>query len=132
MRKRGVTMAQMRLAAAAVAVTIAMGSLAITGCTARDTGKNYSGGEPPTTGEKFADAAAVRPMTLWASAIGAVGWVVTLPFTIPSGSAGDTAKAWVGDPLKYTFCRPVGEMEDNPDAECFASNDGEINDNVKR
>jgi len=132
MRKRGVTMAQMRLAAAAVAVTIAMGSLAVTGCAARDTGKNYSGGKAPTTGEKFADAAAVRPMTLWASAIGAVGWVVTLPFTLPSGSAGDTAKAWVGDPLKYTFCRPIGEMEDNPDAQCFAKNDGEINDNVKR
>ena len=125
-------MAQMRLAAAAVAVTIAMGSLAITGCTARDTGRNYSGGEAPTRGEMVADAAAVRPMTLWASAIGAVGWVVTLPFTIPSGSAGDTAKAWVGDPLKYTFCRPIGEMEDNPDAQCFAQNDGDINDNVKR
>lgn len=125
-------MAQIRLAAVAVAVTMALGSLAMTGCTARDTGRNYSSGTPPTTGEKFADAAAVRPMTLWASAIGALGWVVTLPFTLPSGSAGDAAKSWVGDPLKYTFCRPIGEMEDNPDAQCFAKNDGEMNDNVKR
>jgi|SaaInl7_135m_RNA_FD_contig_31_1812505_length_492_multi_3_in_0_out_0_1 hypothetical protein len=125
-------MAQMRLAAAAVAATIAMGSLAVTGCSARDTGRNYNSGEAPETGEMVADAAVVRPMTLWASAIGAVGWVVTLPFTLPSGSAGDVGKAWVGDPLKYTFCRPIGEMEDNPDAQCFAKSDGEINDNVKR
>lgn len=126
-------MAQMRLAAVTLAVTMAMGSLAVTGCTARDQGKNYSD-EAPETGEMIADVAVVRPMTLWASAIGAVGWVVTLPFTLPSGSAGDVGKAWVADPLKYTFCRPVGEMEDNADsdAQCFASNNGEINDNVKR
>ncbi len=125
-------MAQIRLAAAAVAATIAIGSLAVTGCTARETGSNYSNGQVPETGEMVADAAVVRPMTLWASAIGAVGWVVTLPFTLPSGTAGEVGKAWVGDPLKYTFCRPVGEMDDNSDTECFARNDGEINDNVKR
>ncbi|MCP3668842.1 MAG: hypothetical protein GY814_00075 [Gammaproteobacteria bacterium] len=125
-------MAQIRLAVAVVAATIAMSSLTITGCSSRDTGKNYSNGEAPETGEMVADAAVVRPMTLWASAIGAVGWVVTLPFTLPSGSAGDVGKAWVGDPLKYTFCRPIGEMEDNSDERCFDNGDGEINDNVKR
>jgi len=124
-------MAQMRFAAAAVAATIAIGSLALTGCNARETGSNYRG-EAPETGEMVADAAVVRPMTLWASAIGAVGWVVTLPFTLPSGSAGDVGKAWVGDPLKYTFCRPIGEMDDNSDERCFENGDGEINDNVKR
>jgi len=112
-------MAQMRFAAAAVAATIAMGSLALTGCSARDSGSNYKSGEAPTTGEMAVDAAVVRPMTLWASAIGAVGWVVTLPFTILSGTADDTAKAWVADPLKYTFCRPVGQMEDNADEPCI-------------
>ncbi len=125
-------MAQMKFAAITAAITIAMGSMAITGCTARDQGRNYSSGDAPETGETIADVAVVRPMTLWASAIGAVGWVVTLPFTLPSGSAGDLGKAWVGDPLKYTFCRPAGQMEDNADEPCFAKNDGEINDNVKR
>ncbi len=111
-------MAQMRLVAAFAAATIAMGTLAVTGCSSRDSGSNVKG-EAPSGGEMVADAAVARPMTLWASAIGAVGWVVTLPFTLPSGSAGDTAKAWVGDPLKYTFCRPIGEMEDNADEPCF-------------
>lgn len=124
-------MAHMRFAAITVAISMAIGSLAVSGCTARETGRNYNG-EAPATGEMVADAAVVRPMTLWASAIGAVGWVVTLPFTLPSGSAGKVGKAWVGDPLKYTFCRPIGEMEDNPDARCFDSGNGEINDNVKR
>lgn len=111
-------MAHMRLAAAAIAATIALGTLAVTGCGSRETGSNVKG-EEPSGGEMVADAAVARPMTLWASAIGAVGWVVTLPFTLPSGSAGDTAKAWVGDPLKYTFCRPIGEMDDNSEQPCF-------------
>ncbi len=114
-------MAQMRLAAAVAAATIAMGTLAVTGCSSRDSGSNIK--NTPETTDIVADGAVVRPMTFWASAIGAIGWVVTLPFTLPSGSAGDTAKAWVGDPLKYTFCRPMGEMEDNADQPCFG-NDG--------
>jgi hypothetical protein len=114
-------MAQMKLAAIAAAATIAMGTLAGTGCSSRDSGSNVKNGEAPTGGEMVADAAVARPMTLWASAIGAVGWIVTLPFTLPSGSAGDTAKSWVGDPLKYTFCRPIGEMEDNSDQPCFGN-----------
>jgi hypothetical protein len=66
--------------------------------------------EEPTSGEMFADAFVARPLTLVASVAGAAAWVLTLPFTLPSGSAGDTGKAWVMDPLEYTFVRPVGEM----------------------
>lgn len=131
-------MAQKRLAAVTVAATIAMGSISISGCATHNKQMDSSG-EAPETGEMIADAAVVRPMTLWASAIGAVGWIVTLPFTLPSGSAGDVGKAWVADPLGYTFCRPVGYMDDNADESCFggggdgyADGDGEINDNVKR
>ncbi|MEJ2529823.1 MAG: hypothetical protein P8Z39_07055 [Gammaproteobacteria bacterium] len=125
-------MAQKRLAAVAVAATIAMGSMSIISGCASNNNRMDSNREDPETGEMIADAAVVRPMTLWASAIGAVGWVVTLPFTLPSGSAGDVGKAWVADPLGYTFCRPVGEMEDNADSSCFAGDDAGIDDNVKR
>ena len=111
-------MAKMRFAVAAVAATIAVGSLSVTGCASHESGSNVKG-DAPSGGEMVADVAVARPLTLWASAIGAVGWVVTLPFTLPSGSAGDTAKSWIGDPLKYTFCRPAGEMEDNSDKPCF-------------
>ncbi len=114
-------MAQMRLAAAVAAATIAMGTLAVTGCNSRATGSNVKGDEP-SGGEMTADAVVARPMTLWAAAIGAVGWVVALPFTLPSGSAGDTAKAWVGGPLESTFCRPLGKIEE--DSTCFGGSGG--------
>ena len=69
--------------------------------------------EEPTAGEMLADATVVRPLTLIASAVGAVAWVVTLPFTLPSGNADEFGKAIVVDPLEYTFLRPVGDMSDN-------------------
>lgn len=65
---------------------------------------------PPTGGEMVTDAIAVRPMTLTYSVVGLAAWVVTLPFTLPSGSAGDAGEAWVLGPLGYTFARPLGEM----------------------
>lgn len=66
--------------------------------------------QEPTAGEMFADAVVVRPVTLIASGVGLVAWVATLPFSLPSGSAADAGQAWVLDPLRYTFVRPLGEM----------------------
>lgn len=70
-------------------------------------------GEEPTSGEMFVDAIAVRPLTLVASAVGLVGWVVTLPFTLFSGNAGDAGQQWVLDPLAYTFARPLGQIDED-------------------
>lgn len=69
--------------------------------------------DEPTAREMLADATIVRPLTLVASAVGAVTWIITLPFTLPSGNAGEFGKAMVADPLEYTFMRPVGDMTDN-------------------
>ena len=74
-----------------------------------DRGFDYR--DEPTGGEMFADAVVVRPLTLGASALGALAWVVTLPFSIPAGNANQSGKAWVADPLKYTFMRPIGNMD---------------------
>ena len=60
----------------------------------------------------WADAVIVRPLTLLATGVGAVTWVVTLPFSIPAGNSEEAGRAWVGGPLKYTFMRPLGEMEE--------------------
>ena len=67
--------------------------------------------DKPDGAEMLADAVIVRPMTLVASAVGAVGWVLSLPFTIPGGNVGEVGQALVADPLKYTFLRPVGYMD---------------------
>jgi len=71
--------------------------------------------EEITGGEMFADAVVVRPLTAAATVVGFAAWVVTLPFSIPSGSAADAGKSWVIDPLGYTFNRPLGDIRDNRD-----------------
>ena len=68
-----------------------------------------------TGGEMFADAVVVRPLTAAATVVGFAAWVVTLPFTLPSGSTADAGKSWVVDPLGYTFNRPLGDIRDNRD-----------------
>jgi hypothetical protein len=72
----------------------------------------------PTGSEMFADALAARPLGLVATALGAVVFVIALPFTLPSHSTDDAAKALVNAPAKYTFKRPLGRFiscEDQPD-----------------
>ena len=66
--------------------------------------------QEPTGGEMAADALLVRPMTLTYSAVGLTAWVVTLPFTLPSGDADDAGREWWVEPFAYTFDRPLGEM----------------------
>ena len=46
---------------------------------------------------------------------GSVTFVVSLPFTVSSGSVGDTACELVKSPLTYTFTRPLGELEGQAD-----------------
>jgi len=66
------------------------------------------------TGDRATDMAVdlvvVRPLGIVGAAIGTVGWVVALPFTLPTGSAGETAKEWIKDPIEYTFDRPLGNF----------------------
>jgi len=68
--------------------------------------------EEPSGGEMLADAVIVRPMTFIASAIGTVGWVVSLPFSLIGGNTEEAGKTLVVDPLQYTFARPLGYMEE--------------------
>lgn len=67
------------------------------------------------TGDKSTDMAmdlvVVRPLGIVGAAVGTVGWVLALPFTLPSGSSKEAAKEWIGDPLEYTFDRPLGNFD---------------------
>jgi hypothetical protein len=42
--------------------------------------------------------------------IGTVTYIVTLPFSLLGGNAGEAGKAMVVEPAKYTFVRPLGEL----------------------
>jgi hypothetical protein len=55
------------------------------------------------------DTMIVRPFGLAAIVIGTAFFVISLPFTVPSGSVGKAADNLVSDPVKWTFCRPLGE-----------------------
>jgi hypothetical protein len=62
----------------------------------------------------IADALFVRPVSLAATVVGSVIFVVALPFSIPSGSVGTVGQEIVVAPAKYTFIRPMGDFDYNP------------------
>jgi len=53
----------------------------------------------------------VRPLSLAATALGVVMFVVALPVSIPTGSVKQVGKELVVVPFKYTFVRPVGAFD---------------------
>lgn len=58
------------------------------------------------------DIVVVRPLGIISIVAGSVVFVVALPFSIPTGSVGLTAKKLVAEPFKFTFVRPVGETRE--------------------
>lgn len=67
------------------------------------------------TGDKgsdmLVDLVIVRPIGVAATVVGAVAFVVALPFTIPSGSVATSAREMVARPAEYTFSRPPGSFD---------------------
>ncbi|MEW6132174.1 MAG: hypothetical protein AB1591_03275 [Pseudomonadota bacterium] len=56
------------------------------------------------------DAVVMRPLGLVGTVLGTVVTVVTLPFTLPSGSADEAAQYLIVEPAEYTFNRPLGDF----------------------
>ena len=59
------------------------------------------------------DVVVMRPLGLVATVLGTALAVVALPFTIPSGSVGESAQAFIVKPAEYTFKRPLGDFSDS-------------------
>lgn len=66
---------------------------------------------PDAAGMMLLDAFLLRPLGLAATVLGTAAFVVTLPFSLPTRSADAAAKVLVVKPAKYTFARPLGEVE---------------------
>lgn len=62
-------------------------------------------------GDMMLDALFARPVGLIGLGLGAATWVVALPFTIPSGSVDTATENLIMKPVRYTFLRPLGEVE---------------------
>ena len=65
----------------------------------------------PGAGAMFIDAVLVRPLGVVATALGAVTWVVSLPFSALGGNVGEAADMLIKAPAVYTFKRPLGHNE---------------------
>jgi len=64
----------------------------------------------PSGAEMAVDGLVVRPLGIVSTVLGAATWLVTLPFTLPSGSVGEAGEVLVRDPAQFTFIRPLGEF----------------------
>lgn len=65
----------------------------------------------PSSGEVLVDAVIARPIGLLATIAGAAAFVVSLPFTLPSKSVDRAKEALVVTPARYTFKRPIGQLD---------------------
>lgn len=61
-------------------------------------------------GDMAYDLVLARPIGLLSIIGGSVLFVVSLPFTIPSGSMDAAANELVKKPINYTFKRPLGQV----------------------
>ena|SRR5215831_12815120 len=57
------------------------------------------------------DGLLLRPGGLVATIVGTAVFVAILPFTIPTKSVDKTAQKLVVDPARYTFVRPLGQID---------------------
>ncbi len=58
----------------------------------------------------MADGVLARPLGLASTIIGSAFFVITLPFTVPSGSVSEAKKQMIEYPAWFTFKRPIGEF----------------------
>jgi len=61
-----------------------------------------------SAGLMLVDGLIVRPIGIVAIAVGLVGTVITLPFSVPSGNVNAVGQKLIGEPFAYTFTRPLG------------------------
>ena len=66
------------------------------------------GGQEASADAMIFDAVFLRPLGLVSMVGGTAVFVVTIFFTVPSGSANQAADRLISDPARYTFARPLG------------------------
>jgi hypothetical protein len=65
----------------------------------------------PSSDEIAADLLFVRPVAFSSIIVGAGIFVVSLPFTIPTGNFILAGRKLVVVPFKYTFSKPLGQLD---------------------
>ena len=72
-----------------------------------------SAAEPrePSPDEVAVDLLFIRPVAFSSIIVGAGIFVVSLPFTLPTGNLNLAGRKLVIEPWKYTFSKPLGQLE---------------------
>jgi len=91
-----------------MAFMLAFGSLSM--ATSASASETYSFNDKPSGGDMLLDMVLMRPLMLVGTAVGAVSFVVTLPFSALGGNVGEAGETLVMEPARYTFIRPLGEI----------------------
>lgn len=94
-----------RVTAASLALALAVTGIPAVAGSGADP---YHDEETPAAYAMVADAVIARPLLLAATVIGTGVFVLTLPFTLASGSVGKAGKALVVEPGEATFVRCLG------------------------
>ena len=90
-------MAQVRFAATIAAVTIAVCTMAVSGCSLRSTGGNVGNMESAEAVAVASSAKSDRYISMFASAMDAIGWVVPLPFGMQGETVQDSPEVRFSD-----------------------------------
>lgn len=69
----------------------------------------FAAGDQPDTFEVLGDAFVLRPLGLAALVGGSALFVLSLPIAAINKSVDTTARAFVLEPFRFTFDRPIGE-----------------------
>jgi len=88
-------------------VSLVIGSLYSTGWA----GDKLRRDDPMTQGWSLVDLLVARPLGIAAAIGGSAVFVVTLPFTLPSGSVGDAANMFIVQPFQFSFLREVPDED---------------------
>ena len=101
-----------KILAHTLAATMCWTGLALSGpAAASDYDRGYLESEGPHGGEMFSDLFIVRAATASVTVLGTAIWIVSLPFTLIGGNAGEAGETLIVEPFAYTFSRPLGHME---------------------
>jgi hypothetical protein len=91
-------------------VSLLIGGLYSTGWA----GDQLSRDDTEAQGWSLLDLLVARPLSVLAGVGGSAIFVVTLPFTLPSGSAKDAANMFIVQPFQFSFTREI------PDEDMFS------------
>ena len=75
--------------------------------------QEYFDAEEPSGGAMLFDLCVVRPVGIVATALGAVAFVISWPFSALGDNSDVASQKLVKEPAAYTFVRPLGEFQQN-------------------